>query len=429
MKFKRFTTALLAGAMLSFSTAGTCFAYSGGTTEASEAAKTMAGATVSEPEGTEADESKANAEDAGMSKIEAADESAATTETKEATDTADAAESSTGEASDAATSESVPYDIIANADGTYTFRFDDYEWSYDPNEELESETIGTVTGVNSYLHLRSGAGLDYEIIGHLLPCAQVDVVGEEGDWYKVTIPEQTGYVYSDYLNVAEQAASDDSGMNEELLSMLLAMMVQSRQQVSTGRAGLTPDGNLTLVDDIGSTTGTGQQFITLVTKNGNTFYLVIDRDDDGNENVHFMNLVDEADLFALLDEDAQSEYTEAHQSTEVAESEETKTDDEETEAETEVKTEKENNWAPLMLLAIAAVGGIGYAGYRYINKKKKAEAADKPDPDADYQDEGDEEYDIPEEDDYEEDEPDDDEEEYPEESAIEDNQTDDDSNE
>ena len=401
MKFKKFTAALLAGMLLSFSTTGTCFAYTG---EDTEAAKITTAVNTSETA-----ETRASTKTLESAETTAAAEISETT----AADNAEAPQEIQGKAADTTDSEAVPYDIISNADGTYTFRFGDYEWSYDPNEEQESEEIGIVTGVSSHLHLRSGAGLDYEIIGHLLPGAQVDVVGEEGDWYKVTIPEQTGYVYSDYLSVAEQAASGDGEMNEKLLNMLLAMMVQSRQQVSMSSSGLTPDGNLTLVDDIGSTTGAGQQFITLVTKNGNTFYLVIDRDDDGNENVHFMNLVDEADLFALLDEDAQSEYTEAHQSAVTEEPEETETEDtaaDETEAE--VKTEKKSNWAPLMLLAIAAMGGISYAGYRYINKKKKAEAADKPDPDADYQDEDGEEYDIPEEDDYE-DEPDD-EEEYPE---------------
>ena len=65
---------------------------------------------------------------------------------------------------------------------------------------------------------------------------------------------------------------------------------------------LTPNGNLTLVDDIGSSTGQGRQFITLVTKSGNYFYLIIDRNDKGEENVHFLNMVDEEDLFALMDE-------------------------------------------------------------------------------------------------------------------------------
>ena len=61
-----------------------------------------------------------------------------------------------------------------------------------------------------------------------------------------------------------------------------------------GSAALTPDGNLSLIDDIG-TTG-GKQFITLQTKAGNTFYLIIDRDDE------FLNQVDEADLMALTED-------------------------------------------------------------------------------------------------------------------------------
>ena len=42
---------------------------------------------------------------------------------------------------------------------------------------------------------------------------------------------------------------------------------------------LTPEGNLTLVDDYHTSysDGSGQQFITLVSKSGATFYLVIDR--------------------------------------------------------------------------------------------------------------------------------------------------------
>lgn len=69
---------------------------------------------------------------------------------------------------------------------------------------------------------------------------------------------------------------------------------------------LTPEGNLTLVDDYHTnySDGSGQQFITLVSKSGATFYLVIDRNAKGQQTVHFMNLVDEADLLTLMEEDA-----------------------------------------------------------------------------------------------------------------------------
>ena len=59
---------------------------------------------------------------------------------------------------------------------------------------------------------------------------------------------------------------------------------------------LTPDGNATLVDDFGG----NKQLITVTTKNGNYFYILIDRDDEGENTVHFLNQVDEADLMAII---------------------------------------------------------------------------------------------------------------------------------
>jgi hypothetical protein len=65
---------------------------------------------------------------------------------------------------------------------------------------------------------------------------------------------------------------------------------------------LTPDGQLTLVDDIGGDEATDKQFLTIITKGGNYFYIVIDRTGD-TENVHFLNLVDESDLLALIEDE------------------------------------------------------------------------------------------------------------------------------
>ena len=74
---------------------------------------------------------------------------------------------------------------------------------------------------------------------------------------------------------------------------------------------LTPEGNLTLVDDYHTdySDGSGQQFITLVSKSGATFYLVIDRNAKGQQTVHFMNLVDEADLLSLMEDEDAEAYT------------------------------------------------------------------------------------------------------------------------
>ena len=69
---------------------------------------------------------------------------------------------------------------------------------------------------------------------------------------------------------------------------------------------LTPEGNATLVDDFGG----NKQLITVTTKAGNYFYILIDRDDEGENTVHFLNQVDDADLSALL-EDGETEETPA----------------------------------------------------------------------------------------------------------------------
>lgn len=63
---------------------------------------------------------------------------------------------------------------------------------------------------------------------------------------------------------------------------------------------LTPDGNLEIVDDI---VHEDEQFITVKSRSGAEFYIVIDRSRE-SDNVYFLNQVDDVDLFALLEEDS-----------------------------------------------------------------------------------------------------------------------------
>ena len=169
---------------------------------------------------------------------------------------------------------------------------------------------------------------------------------------------------------------------------------------------LTPEGNLTLVDDYHTSysDGSGQQFITLVSKSGNTFYLVIDRNDKGENTVHFMNLVDEADLLALMEEDAADAYTAEKEATAQAEQERKQAEEDAKKAEEEAAASgseqtggnKVTKYAATFLGVLALVGLVAGGGiYTFMKQKQKKQAEKEAlDPDADYsEDKGD--FEIP----------------------------------
>ena len=191
---------------------------------------------------------------------------------------------------------------------------------------------------------------------------------------------------------------------------VLPEMVEDIVTVTDETSGaLTPEGNLTLVDDYHTnySDGSGQQFITLVSKSGATFYLVIDRNAKGQQTVHFMNLVDEADLLALMEEDAADAYTAEKEAAAKAEQDKLKAEEEAKkaaeEAEKAANAPKENKVTKyaaaflgvIALIALAAGGGF----YFFIQQKNKKQAEKEAiDPDADYtEDKG--SFEIPPEDD------------------------------
>ena len=169
---------------------------------------------------------------------------------------------------------------------------------------------------------------------------------------------------------------------------------------------LTPEGNLTLVDDYHTnySDGSGQQFITLVSKSGNTFYLVIDRNDKGENTVHFMNLVDEADLLSLMEDEDADAYTAEKETAAQAEQERKQAEEDAKKAAEEAEASgteqtggnKVTKYAAtflgvLALVGLAAGGGI----YTFMKQKQKKQAEKEAlDPDANYtEDKGD--FEIP----------------------------------
>ena len=169
---------------------------------------------------------------------------------------------------------------------------------------------------------------------------------------------------------------------------------------------LTPEGNLTLVDDYHTdySDGSGQQFITLVSKSGNTFYLVIDRNAKGQQTVHFMNLVDESDLLALMEDEDADAYTTEKEAAAQAELERKQAEEEAKKAAEEAaasgteqpKENKITKYAATFLGVIALVALAAGSGFYVFMKQKQKKQAEKEalDPDADYtEDKGD--FEIP----------------------------------
>lgn len=163
-------------------------------------------------------------------------------------------------------------------------------------DEAQARQIGTVVTDGDDLNVRSGAGLDYEVFAQLPNGTMVEVIGTDGDWYRIHLADRDGYVHSDYLSVLGEADAGNDALSDEALEQLASLLEES------GGAALSVEGNLALLDDLGG--ADGKQIVTVETRDGNVFYLIIDRDDAEGQTVHFLNQVDEADLMPLTEDAA-----------------------------------------------------------------------------------------------------------------------------
>ncbi len=285
--------------------------------------------------------------------------------------------------------EEIPYSYTINEDGSVVITLNGAVTE-------EAKTIGTVVTNGGRLNLRTGAGMSYEIIDQLRCGEEVIVIGSEGDWYEVIVPEKTGYVHSDYLEIMEKA-EQNSEIDSALLSMIMQFMMSGFDGKDADNS-FTPTGNMTLIDDFfqieaEATENSPQrdkQFITLESKNGNIFYLVIDRNGD-QENVYFMNLVDEADLMALIEENENGTQAPVCSCTDKCAVGAIKTDCEicrtnmsecvgkepvvETEPtesiEDEPAEEPSVNFMPVLILLIAGAGGGAFYWFKIRKPKDK----------------------------------------------------------
>ena len=152
---------------------------------------------------------------------------------------------------------------------------------------------------------------------------------------------------------------------------------------------LTPDGNLEIVDYI---VHEDKQFITVKSRSGAEFYIVIDRSRD-SDNVYFLNQVDDVDLFALLEEDSaasclckekcvvgavNSDCLICRMDMKSCAGKAVETKAEQTTPDTEPdKTGEKQNILPVILI-VGVIGGGAIIGFLKL-RKNKPKAASVPD--------------------------------------------------
>ena len=155
----------------------------------------------------------------------------------------------------------------------------------------------------------------------------------------------------------------------------------------------TPNGTGTVVDN--ATDDDGKEFFTVETPDGNTFYLIIDRQRNA-DNVYLLNTVTEADLMALAEKSGKPINNGIVPDP-------TQPDGENppptTTPEPETKPSTGNNSSIILIvLAVAAVGGAGYY-FKIVRPKQNSNAYDDEteefdeDEELDVDDDGEEDYD------------------------------------
>ena len=112
---------------------------------------------------------------------------------------------------------------------------------------------------------------------------------------------------SAYAYYNDEESNDGVTVDEVTTTPEPSPVEQEPAPVQEPQGQITPDGNLSLLDDLDYSARGGLQFMTVTTRSGHVYYIVIDRTAN-SQNVYFLNQVDEYDLMSIMSDAEKSQY-------------------------------------------------------------------------------------------------------------------------
>ena len=170
-----------------------------------------------------------------------------------------------------------------------------------------------------------------------------------------------------------EAAQTETVQNEETEKPADEGVLPENNTTEKKEDAFTEPGNGEVQDDIQN--GSSKEFLTITTKNNNTFYLVIDRSST-SQNVYLLSQVDENDLKEFVDQGKGTATVTPTPQVVIDENKIERTDKKEEAAKTEKEKMPQTNMGAMVAILILALGGVAAYYYFKIYKPKKEEEED-----------------------------------------------------
>ncbi len=197
------------------------------------------------------------------------------------------------------------------------------------------------------------------------------------------VSRETTVLYDSHTETTESPSVTDTGSDDD------AANDEKSDEVGNADADnepKVPSGNGVLVEEVFDET-VNRQFLTIQSKNGNTFYIIVDKDSKDRENVYFLNTVDEYDLLAFAEDFPEGADTEFPAEKENgAESDNQTVPDEPSENPVSKPVPNTNSNLLIFIVILALIGGAAFYFFKVKGSQKPVQK-NRLDDDFDYDDE------------------------------------------